>query len=101
MILYPLVLDCKVELIPSPFVQASTLPTELHPIISLYLLKGTQQASYERQSRRIIDIFYFFLASEDPGAYQQWLERGEGKSLGEWFYTEGLLGFFQSVYSKE
>jgi hypothetical protein len=66
MIIYPLVLDCRVEYAVSPLIQATSLPAEIHPIISLFLIRGTQQPSYERHSRKIIDIFYFFLASEDP-----------------------------------
>ena len=98
MLLFPLVIDSPFSYLPDPVFQQTTFPSELHPLLSLYLHKASGYAQLEKQSRRVIDIFYHFLSIEYPEVLEEWLQRGENQSIGEWFFSECIAGFFQLIF---
>ena len=70
MLLYPLILDSPFAYTPDPLFQQTTFPPELHPLLSLYLHKSSGYTHLEKQGRRIIDIFYHYLAVEAPWVFE-------------------------------
>lgn len=98
MLLYPLVVDSHCKYPADAIFQQTTYPTELHPLLSLYLHKASAHSAIERRSRKIIDIFYLFLAAEAPTSLDTWLETENRQSLGEWFFSECLAGFCQLLF---
>jgi hypothetical protein len=61
MILYPLVLDCAITTQPNAIFQYTSFPDELHSMLTLFLHKCTAYTSLDRNSRKIIDLFYRFI----------------------------------------
>jgi hypothetical protein len=98
MLLYPLLLDSPYAYATDPIFQQTTFPSELHSLLSLYLHKASGYSQLEQQGRRIIDIFYHYVAVEAPEVMEAWLYNNEAQSLGEWFFSEGIAGFFQFVF---
>ena len=38
---------------------------------------------------------------EAPELIEDWLDRNEAQSLGEWFFSECIAGFFQLIYKEK
>jgi hypothetical protein len=73
MILYPLVLDCTITSQPDSLFHFTSFPEELHPLLTLYLYKCTSYISLDRNSRKIIDLFYRYVNDEAREVYDAWL----------------------------
>ena len=74
MLLYPLVVDSSFHYAPDTLFQQTTLPSELHSLLSLYLHKLSGYGQLEKQSRRVIDVFYHFVSVEAPEVFEEWLQ---------------------------
>ena len=61
MLLYPLVIDSPFCYSPDPLFNQTELPSELHPLLSLYLHRSSDYRQIERQGRRLVDLFYHFV----------------------------------------
>ena len=63
MLLYPLVIDSPCSYPIDALMQQTTLPAELHSLLSLYLHRESDYSNLEGQGRRVIDLFYMYLSS--------------------------------------
>lgn len=98
MLLYPLLLDSRLDYPADPLLTATAFPPELHALLTLHLHRATPFLHLEPRSRRLIDVFYGVVGAEAPELLEEWLSREEGRSLGEWFYLECISNFFQHIF---
>jgi hypothetical protein len=75
MLLYPLLLDSRLDYAADPILKSTSLPVELHSLLTLHLHRATAFLQLEPRSRKLIDIFYGVVGAEAPELFEEWLVR--------------------------